>query len=81
MTEGHRSLTEDYKATVAAVDELFERLVQAPGVLGARMTGGGFGGCVIALCEEGSPALNPVLYAPLKAWRVSPAPGATLLAR
>ena len=51
-----------------------------PGVLGARMTGGGFGGCVIALCEPDSPALDPAAHAPRRAWRVSPAAGAARLA-
>ena len=39
------------------------------------MTGGGFGGCVIALCEPDSPALDVDSHAPLRAWRVSPSPG------
>jgi galactokinase len=80
MTEGHRSMAEDYKATIPAVDELVEHLLGLPGVLGARMTGGGFGGCVIALCAPDSPARNVSTYAPRQAWRVSPAPGARRLA-
>ena len=42
------------------------------------MTGGGFGGCAIALCAPDSPALTPELHAPLPAWRVSPAGGAAV---
>ncbi|MGO9856936.1 MAG: galactokinase [Acidimicrobiales bacterium] len=80
MTEGHRSLASDYRASVPAVDQLVEHLAAQPGVLGARMTGGGFGGCVIALCRPDSPALDPAAHAPRRAWRVSPAPGAALLA-
>jgi galactokinase len=80
MTEGHRSLAEDYRVSVPAVDELVDQLARLPGVYGARMSGGGFGGCVIALCEEGSPALEPESHAPRRAWRISPSPGATLLA-
>jgi galactokinase len=76
MTDGHRSLAEDFKVSIPALDELVDRLVKLPGVYGARMTGGGFGGCVIALCAPDSPALNPESYAPLPAWRVSPADGA-----
>ena len=80
MTEGHRSLARDYRVSVPAVDELVERLLAQPGVLGARMSGGGFGGCVIALCRPDSPALDPAAHAPRRAWRVSPSAGAALLA-
>jgi galactokinase len=80
MTEGHHSLAGDYRVSVPAVDELVEDLLARPGVLGARMTGGGFGGCVIALCAPDSPALDPEAHAPRRAWRVSPSAGATRLA-
>ncbi len=80
MTEGHRSLAIDYRVSVPAVDQLVEHLLAQPGVLGARMSGGGFGGCVIALCHPDSPALDPAAHAPRRAWRVSPAAGAALLA-
>lgn len=80
MTEGHHSLAGDYKVSVPVVDELVDDLLARPGVLGARMTGGGFGGCVLALCRPDSPALDPVGYAPRRAWRVSPSAGAALLA-
>jgi len=80
MTEGHRSLAFDYRVSVPAVDELVEQLVAEPGVLGARMSGGGFGGCVIALCRPDSPALDPAAHAPRRAWRISPSAGAALLA-
>jgi len=76
MNEGHRSLAEDFRASIPALDELVDRLVGMPGVYGARMTGGGFGGCAIALCAPDSPALNPEAHAPLPAWRVTPAAGA-----
>jgi galactokinase len=79
MTEGHRSLAVDYRVSIPVVDELVDDLVTRPGVLGARMTGGGFGGCVIALCEPDSPALDPTVHAPRRAWRVNPSPGAELL--
>ena len=79
MTEGHRSLAADFRVSVPAVDELVEDLLALPGVLGARMTGGGFGGCVVALCRPDSPALDPAAHAPRRAWRVSPSAGAALL--
>jgi galactokinase len=81
MTEGHRSTAADYRVSTPAVDELVEHLLGLPGVLGARMSGGGFGGCVIALCRPDSPALDPDLHAPRRAWRVRPSAGATLLER
>ena len=80
MSEGHRSLAVDYRVSVPEVDALVEHLVGRPGVLGARMSGGGFGGCVVALCRPDSPVLDPVAHAPRRAWRVSPAAGAALLA-
>ena len=79
MSEGHRSLANDYRVSVPAVDELVEDLLAHPGVLGARMAGGGFGGCVIALCTGDSPALDPMAHAPRRAWRISPAGRAALL--
>ncbi len=78
MSEGHRSLRDDYRVSTIEVDELVDRLLRMPGVLGARLTGGGFGGCVIALCEEGSPALDPGTHPPRRAWRITPAAGATV---
>ena len=79
MTEGHRSLAADYRVSLPAVDELVEQLLAQPGVLGARMSGGGFGGCVIALCRPDSPALEPEAHGPRRSWRVSPAAGAVRL--
>jgi galactokinase len=81
MTEGHRSLAGDYKVSLPVVDELVDHLLAQPGVLGARMSGGGFGGCVIALCRPDSPALDPSTHAPRRAWVVRPSAGAALLAR
>ncbi len=81
MTDGHRSLAADYRVSVPAVDELVDQLLAQPGVLGARLAGGGFGGCVIALCRPDSPALDPGAHAPRRAWRVSPTAGATRLAK
>jgi galactokinase len=48
MTASHASMRDDYEITVATVDLAVETLLGA-GALGARMTGGGFGGCVLAL--------------------------------
>ena len=52
MYESHASLRDDFAVSTAVLDELVERLRGIPGVLGARLTGGGFGGAVVALCER-----------------------------
>jgi galactokinase len=36
------------------MDAAVERMIGQPGVFGARMTGGGFGGCIVALTEPGA---------------------------
>jgi galactokinase len=53
MIESHRSLRDDFEVSVPVVDQLVEQLHAIPGVFGARMTGGGFGGMIVALAEEG----------------------------
>ncbi|MCE5195543.1 MAG: galactokinase [Negativicutes bacterium] len=49
LNASHRSLRDDYEVTGAALDCLAETAQNIPGVLGARMTGAGFGGCTINL--------------------------------
>ncbi len=56
MSESHRSLRDDYQVSCPELDLLAEVAESTPGVLGGRMTGGGFGGCVIALCERAAEA-------------------------
>ena len=52
----HDSLRDLYDTSTPVMDRAVRELLDIPGVYGARMTGGGFGGCVVALCEHG--ALN-----------------------
>ncbi|MEC6748707.1 galactokinase [Marinilactibacillus sp. XAAS-LB27] len=52
MNESHTSLHEDYEVTVKETDLLVKLAWKQPGVVGARMTGGGFGGCCIAIVEQ-----------------------------
>ncbi len=54
LTEGHRSLSEDYAVSCPPIEALVALLAARPGVLGARMTGGGFGGAVIAVVRDES---------------------------
>ncbi|MCW3157516.1 galactokinase [Micropruina sonneratiae] len=52
MTASHASMRADYEITEASVDLTVE-VALAQGAAGARMTGGGFGGCVLVLAETG----------------------------
>lgn len=52
LTESHASLRDDYEVTGPHLDAIVYAALQAPGCLGARMTGAGFGGCAIALVEQ-----------------------------
>lgn len=51
MAESHRSLRDDYKVSSPALDAMAEACWQAPGCIGARMTGAGFGGACVSLVE------------------------------
>ena len=52
MTASHVSLRDDYEVTGPELDALAEAAWQVPGVLGSRMTGGGFGGCTVSLVKD-----------------------------
>ncbi len=52
MNASHISLRDDYEVTGKELDAMAEAAWQQEGVLGARMTGGGFGGCVVALVKN-----------------------------
>lgn len=52
MNDSHISLHEDYEVTVKETDLLVRSAWKQEGVIGARMTGGGFGGCCIAIVEN-----------------------------
>jgi galactokinase len=47
----HQSLRVDFEVSCAELDCLVELAAQVPQVIGARMMGGGFGGCVLILLE------------------------------
>ncbi len=67
MIDSHRSLRDDFDTSTPEMDAAVERLAGSPGVYGVRMTGGGFGGCVVVLSEPGALTTG---------WRVRPSPGA-----
>jgi galactokinase len=56
MTASHASMRDDFEITTAHIDLIADTAVRA-GALGARMTGGGFGGCVIALVSTEAAAV------------------------
>ena len=76
MTASHWSLARDFEVSTAELDALVEHLVATPGVHGARLTGAGFGGCAVALCDPG--AVDLTVF-PAGAWRVRPSAAATVL--
>lgn len=88
MADSHRSLRDDFEVSTPELDLLVEAAHDSPGVYGARMTGGGFGGCTVNLVHEdvmdefrrrittryeAATGLRPEIY-------VSGAPGARVIA-
>jgi galactokinase len=51
MVQSHASLRDDYEVSVPELDFLADEAIKVKGVYGARMTGGGFGGCIVALVQ------------------------------
>ena len=54
MFESHASLRDAFEVSIKEADALVHWLMHTPSVYGARITGGGFGGCVVALIERGA---------------------------
>ena len=52
MRQSHASLRDDYEVSCPELDRMVELAGQVNGVYGARMTGGGFGGCTVNLVSE-----------------------------
>ena len=52
MNASHVSLRDDYDVTGLQLDTMAEEAWKVPGVLGSRMTGGGFGGCTVSLVKD-----------------------------
>jgi len=87
MTASHASMRDDFEITVPEVDTAVEAALAA-GAYGARMTGGGFGGCVLALVDAGATdrvaaavatAFADRGYAPPEPFVAVPSQGATRL--
>lgn len=58
LAASHASLRDDFEVSTPVLDQLVEQLIALDGVIGARLTGAGFGGCVVALVERGA---HPVI--------------------
>jgi galactokinase len=84
LTESHTSLRDDFEVSCAELDVAVETAL-GEGALGARMTGGGFGGCVLVLCHDGQQdeitdavdaAYKQRDWDPPTAWDAKPSQGA-----
>lgn len=51
LDAGHASLRDDYEVSCAELEAMRDSALEAPGCLGARLVGAGFGGCVLALVQ------------------------------
>ena len=51
MYASHASLRDDFEVSCNELDALVDIASKTDGVIGARMTGGGFGGCIVALVQ------------------------------
>src|SRR5690606_17838451 len=67
----HASMRDDFEVSTPALDEIVAAARGVPGVYGARVTGAGFGGCVIVLCRPKTRLSGPIV------WRGRPAAGAS----
>jgi galactokinase len=72
LVASHASMRDDFEVSTPALDELVATVRGVPGVHGARVTGAGFGGCVVVLCQAKTRIAGPVV------WRGRPAAGASL---
>jgi galactokinase len=52
MAEAHTSYSQDFEGSCMEADAMVELAQELPGLIGARLTGGGFGGCTINLVEQ-----------------------------
>ena len=52
MNASHVSLRDDYQVSCDEIDVLVEEAWKVPGVIGSRITGGGFGGCTVSIVKE-----------------------------
>lgn len=77
MSASHASLRDDFGVSIPALDRLVTDLEALPGVYGARLTGAGFGGCVVAVADAGTLARHGP-PAGREAWVMRPSAGASV---
>jgi galactokinase len=79
MTASHRSLRDDYAVSTPGLDTLVDAALAA-GATGARLTGAGFGGCIVALADgEGAPVVAAALGSlAAEVFVARPGPGAAV---
>jgi galactokinase len=58
MTASHESLTNDYETSNTTMDQAVKTMMSEPGFLGARITGGGFGGCIVGIRHSTSSTIQ-----------------------
>ncbi len=56
MAEAHQSYSQDFEGSCTEADLMVELAQDLPGLIGARLTGGGFGGCTVNLVERSEAA-------------------------
>jgi galactokinase len=79
LDQGHASLAFDFEISTPVVDSLVAALRAQAGVFGVRLTGGGFGGCVVAAAEPGTfDRCSTAAVFPAGAWLVRASSGAWL---
>jgi len=88
MLASHASLRDDYQVSCHELDHLVEIVSGVAGVCGARMTGGGFGGCIVAIAHQSAAAVvgaavqsqyDAAGYGPAKLLICRPGPGAEIV--
>ena len=52
MNESHVSLRDDYDVSCKEIDVLVDAAWKVDGVVGSRITGGGFGGCTVSIVKD-----------------------------
>ena len=77
MYASHHSLSRDFETSTKKMDEAVDTISRVPGVHGVRMTGGGFGGCVVVLAEDDA-QVDSAIGAETLTMRVRAADGASL---
>jgi galactokinase len=74
MAEAHRSYSQDFEASCVEADAMVSLAQHLPGLIGARLTGGGFGGCTINLVEQSHAAEFATSLAGLYATKIGIVP-------